>query len=66
LLGELFKLEAIDEVHAFIAPKLIGGMDAKPPLGGTGVRLIDHAQQLTEVQVTTIGNDVYVRGRMAR
>ena len=49
LLGALFDAQAIDEVHAFVAPKVIGGMQAVPVLGGTGVtqicrRLASHRQ----------------------
>jgi len=31
LLGTLFDMRAVDEVHAFIAPKFAGGATALPP-----------------------------------
>src|SRR5690606_13312151 len=34
LLGLLFDQRAIDELHVFIAPKLIGGQEAPSPVGG--------------------------------
>lgn len=66
LLSELFEMNAIDEVHAFIAPKLVGGADAKTPLGGTGIAIMKQADELKRVSVTTIGDNVYVRGRVAK
>ncbi len=43
LLGNLLDLGQIDEVHAFIAPKLVGGREAPSPIAGQGVELIEHA-----------------------
>ena len=36
LLGGLWDLDLIDEVHVFVAPKLVGGREAISPLLGTG------------------------------
>jgi diaminohydroxyphosphoribosylaminopyrimidine deaminase/5-amino-6-(5-phosphoribosylamino)uracil reductase len=43
LLGQLFDLRAIDEVHAFVAPKLLGGASAPNPVSGTGIAKITEA-----------------------
>jgi diaminohydroxyphosphoribosylaminopyrimidine deaminase/5-amino-6-(5-phosphoribosylamino)uracil reductase len=40
LLGALHDAELINEVHAFIAPKLIGGRDAITPVAGRGLASI--------------------------
>src|SRR5262249_31358602 len=37
VLGAFLATRAIDEVHVFIAPKLIGGAEAKTPIEGPGV-----------------------------
>lgn len=64
LLGSLFDLGAIDEVHAFIAPKLIGGELAPSPLGGTGLSSMLEALGLRHCAIEMVGSDVHVRGRM--
>lgn len=61
LWGSLFDANAIDEVHAFIAPKLVGGKGAPGPLGGRGLPAIPE-HLLHNVQIQQIGNDVYMHG----
>jgi diaminohydroxyphosphoribosylaminopyrimidine deaminase/5-amino-6-(5-phosphoribosylamino)uracil reductase len=63
LLGTLFDLRAIDEVHVFIAPKLIGGESAIAPLGGQGIEKIADALQLIDAQSEQVGDDLYLHGR---
>lgn len=65
LLGSLFDLGQIDEVHVFVAPKLIGGRSAPVPLAGTGRDRILDAACLEDLVVQQVGQDVYVRGRVA-
>ena len=43
LLGTLFDLRAIDEIHVFIAPKLIGGAGALSPLSDKGIERMRNA-----------------------
>lgn len=62
VLGTLLELNAIDEVHAFVAPKLVGGQVAATPIGGIGIALMSDAMQLEQVNVTCSGEDVYVHG----
>ncbi|RIK83285.1 MAG: bifunctional diaminohydroxyphosphoribosylaminopyrimidine deaminase/5-amino-6-(5-phosphoribosylamino)uracil reductase RibD [Planctomycetota bacterium] len=66
LLGSMFDAGLIDEVHAFIAPKLVGGLFAKPPIAGAGRALLDEAARLGNVEVQQVGEDVYIRGRTIR
>lgn len=65
VLGALLDAGEIDEVHAFIAPKLIGGAGPSP-LRGDGRALMADALRLATPKVETIGEDVYVRGRVVR
>ena len=65
VLGALLDAGEIDEVHAFIAPKLIGGAGPSP-LRGEGRALMADALRLTSPKVETIGEDVYVSGRVIR
>lgn len=66
VLGSLLDARAIDEVHAFIAPKLIGGAAAKPAFAGQGVAALAEALRLEDVQIESLGGDVYVQGRLRR
>jgi len=64
VLGTLFDARAIDEVHVFIAPKLLGGAAAQSPLAGAGLATMAEALHLTDVQVQQVGEDVYLQGRL--
>ncbi|MEX0866593.1 MAG: bifunctional diaminohydroxyphosphoribosylaminopyrimidine deaminase/5-amino-6-(5-phosphoribosylamino)uracil reductase RibD [Pirellulales bacterium] len=66
LLGSLFDLGEIDEVHLFVAPKLIGGRDATSPLSGVGVSAMKDAGRLRGLRSETIGEDVYISGRVEK
>jgi len=66
LLGSLFDANQVDEVHAFIASKLIGGATAPGPVAGEGRALMSQAIALDSPEVTKVGDDVYLRGRVAR
>ncbi|TWT32821.1 Riboflavin biosynthesis protein RibD [Blastopirellula retiformator] len=62
LLGEFLKLGQIDEVYAFVAPKLIGGSGAPSPIGGTGWADMSEALQLTDVTIEPLGDNVLMHG----
>ena len=64
LLGSLFDADLIDEVHVFLAPKLVGGAGALTPLGGVGLERIPEASQLDAPEISVFGGDVYLRGRV--
>jgi len=64
LLGALFDLQEVDEVHTFIAPKLIGGAKAASPLAGDGLAKMAEARRLDDVEIRQLGDDVYVSGRV--
>jgi diaminohydroxyphosphoribosylaminopyrimidine deaminase/5-amino-6-(5-phosphoribosylamino)uracil reductase len=64
LLGALFNLRAIDEVHVFIAPKIAGGAAAPGPIGGVGIDRMAEALQLADISIEELDGDVYVHGRL--
>jgi diaminohydroxyphosphoribosylaminopyrimidine deaminase / 5-amino-6-(5-phosphoribosylamino)uracil reductase len=66
LLGTLMNLGAVDEVHVFIAPKIVGGVTAPSPVGGTGIAKMADAIELGDVTIEELGGDVYVHGRIKR
>lgn len=62
-LSESFLREGlIDEVMAFIAPKIIGGKMAKTPVEGDGVEQMADAIELRDRVVVPIGDDILVSG----
>jgi diaminohydroxyphosphoribosylaminopyrimidine deaminase/5-amino-6-(5-phosphoribosylamino)uracil reductase len=53
----------VDEVVAFVAPRILGGRDAKTPVEGRGVDRALQALQLKEPQVRALGGgEVMIRG----
>jgi len=63
LLGSLLDARAIDEVHVFIAPKLIGGAAAGSPIAGEGLERMSEALALDSPQWQQVGTDIYLHGR---
>jgi diaminohydroxyphosphoribosylaminopyrimidine deaminase/5-amino-6-(5-phosphoribosylamino)uracil reductase len=64
VLGSFLDARAIDEVHIYIAPRLVGGAQAKTPLGGLGVAQIAEAVRLSEWHVEPVEDNLLVRGRI--
>ncbi len=61
VLGAFFDQQAVDEVHVFVAPKLIGGAQAKSPVAGRGLdAILASGNWLTEA-IEEIDGDAYVR-----
>lgn len=65
LLGALFDMRVIDEVHVFIAPKFAGGAAAPGPISGLGVERMAEALKLADIAIEELDGDVYVHGRVA-
>ncbi|HVA49210.1 MAG TPA: bifunctional diaminohydroxyphosphoribosylaminopyrimidine deaminase/5-amino-6-(5-phosphoribosylamino)uracil reductase RibD [Pirellulales bacterium] len=63
LLGHLFALGQIDEVHVFVAPRLVGGVEAPSPVGGSGVARMADALSLHGVQWREVDGDLHFSGR---
>ncbi len=61
-LGSFLDARRIDEVHVYIAPRLVGGREAKMAVAGHGCERIADALALAECRVVTIDGDVYVHG----
>jgi diaminohydroxyphosphoribosylaminopyrimidine deaminase / 5-amino-6-(5-phosphoribosylamino)uracil reductase len=66
LLGSLLDASQIDEVHVFIAPKLIGGETAVAPIAGQGIPDIASAAALEGLEVEQLGSDIYLHGWLRR
>ena len=66
VLGALLDIHQLDEVHVFMAPKLIGGREAASPMAGEGIAQMPEAICLSDSQVEVVEGDVYVHGRLAK
>jgi diaminohydroxyphosphoribosylaminopyrimidine deaminase/5-amino-6-(5-phosphoribosylamino)uracil reductase len=65
LIGCLFDLRRIDEVHVFIAPKIVGGDRAPGPVGGLGRGSIPSESTLSDPRIEVLEQDVYITGRLS-
>ena len=54
----------VDEVYAFIAPKIIGGEHSKSPVGGQGIELMKDAIMLKDIKIETFDNDILIKGKI--
>jgi diaminohydroxyphosphoribosylaminopyrimidine deaminase/5-amino-6-(5-phosphoribosylamino)uracil reductase len=64
LLGAFFDGQLVDEAHVFIAPKLMGGADAKSALGGAGRPAPPELPDLEHAAIEVLDGDVYIHGRL--
>lgn len=58
----LLEAGLIDKVISFIAPKIIGGRNAKTPVGGEGIPIMNHAIAIDSTAVSMIGDDILIEG----
>jgi diaminohydroxyphosphoribosylaminopyrimidine deaminase/5-amino-6-(5-phosphoribosylamino)uracil reductase len=61
VLGSFFDMDFVDEVHLFLAPKLIGSADAKSPVAGVGWPAIARSLRWTTEAIENLDGDVYLR-----
>ena len=52
----------VDEVTAFIAPKIIGGFSAPGPVGGPGLACMADAYQINVKECIPVGDDIMLTG----
>lgn len=64
LLGTFFDGNQIDEVSVFIAPKLCGGVEARSPIGGTGLNQIPSVASLKKTTIQQFNDDVLINGQV--
>ncbi|HLA85078.1 MAG TPA: dihydrofolate reductase family protein, partial [Thermoguttaceae bacterium] len=64
VLGSFLDAGQIDEVHVFVAPKLIGGREAPGAVGGVGMAELGSALALNEVEIEALDGDTHIHGRV--
>ena len=50
----------VNRVHCYIAPKLVGGKQAKTPIGGDGIGDLSQAVKLKLVSMEMVGEDILI------
>ncbi len=55
---------AVDRAEFHIAPKILGGRDSRPAVGGASPELMAMAQTLHDVEVSRLGDDVMISGEL--
>ncbi|MFA5858989.1 MAG: bifunctional diaminohydroxyphosphoribosylaminopyrimidine deaminase/5-amino-6-(5-phosphoribosylamino)uracil reductase RibD [Elusimicrobiota bacterium] len=53
----------VDEMWTFIAPKIVGGRNAKTPVEGVGVSKIQYAPIVKFTSIERIGQDILIKSR---
>jgi diaminohydroxyphosphoribosylaminopyrimidine deaminase / 5-amino-6-(5-phosphoribosylamino)uracil reductase len=56
---------AVQKVMAFIAPKMIGGINAPTPVGDLGLTKMTQALSLEKVEVRVVGSDLLIEGYLS-
>ena len=56
----------VDEVYAFVAPKILGGKDAKTPVEGMGFATIDQCISLYDTSFDTFDDNIMIKGKIKR
>ena len=60
--ASFFAAGLVDKVHAYVAPRLIGGRQAPGPLGGQGIDQLTSSIHLSEVDFVRLGDDLLITG----
>ncbi len=64
LLGSAFDARIVDRVAVFIAPKILGGKQARSPHEGQGIEQIRNALTLRTMRVTPLDPDLLIEGEV--
>lgn len=62
--GSFVAKKLVDKVYFFIAPKIIGGKEAKTPVAGTGILNLQEALTLKDIQIEKLEEDILIIGRV--
>jgi len=62
LIGSLLDHGLVDELHIYIAPKIVGGSPTVVPNHGEGVLRMELANQIENTRVQVIGDDLFLSG----
>ncbi len=58
------KAGIVNRVQAYIAPKILGGSDAKTPVGGIGMDDPENCLKLVNPEITRLGDDILIESEV--
>lgn len=58
--ASVLKSGLVNKLEVYIAPKIIGGRDAKTVVGGTGIELVRDAYMFKNPKITMFGDDIKI------
>lgn len=64
LSGSFVAKKLVDKVYFFIAPRIVGGKEAKTPVAGTGILNLQEALSLKDIQIEKLKEDILIIGRV--
>ena len=64
LAGAFLDAGAIDELRLFIAPRVLGGAEARPLFGGLGAERLDAGERALAMEWEPSGDDLLLRARL--
>ncbi len=64
--GSFFDRGLVDQVEIYIAPVIVGGVDAPGPVNGVGVATMPEAWQLVDPRLSQLGSNFLLQARVAR
>ena len=56
----------VDRIVSFIAPKIVGGREAKTPVEGKGFEKMSQAIRVEHLGIQKIGEDLMIQGKPER
>ena len=65
LMGSFFDADLVDEVHVYVAPKIVGSNEAMSPVGGHGRAKIPDCDQLDNLLVRSFDSNMLIEGRIS-
>ena len=66
VLGSFCDADALDRIHVFIAPRLLGGHWTQSPVGGRGVDRVLQALPVADMRFETLDVDLLIHGEVAK
>jgi len=64
--GALIQARLADQIHAYVAPIILGGGEAPFAVSGTGIRDVSGALRLEELQWRRLDDDLLLQGYLPR